>query len=59
MKFCTSCQKNVKPRRHFSLFAFFILLGVFYIPFYLLQSKKCPSCGLHKWGKPIPAGVPR
>jgi len=41
---CNDCQRNVSPRKNFNWFAFLILLGIFYAPFYLLQSPKCPIC---------------
>jgi len=50
-KYCQNCDKEVNPGKTFSIFKFFILLGIFYLPFYLLKPKVCPSCGLHKWGK--------
>ena len=47
-KFCIDCQRNVTPRRKFSWAKFFLLLGFFYLPFYLLQKKRCPICnGTH------------
>jgi hypothetical protein len=49
MTYCANCQKNVSPRRRWSWAAFIFLFGVFYLPFYLMQRPKCPSCGLSQW----------
>lgn len=43
-KYCNDCKRNVTPRRRFSLGRFLLGFGVFYLPFYILQTKVCPFC---------------
>lgn len=48
MRYCTRCQRTVKPRKCFSLadLILFIFLLPFYLPYYvLLKRKQCPICG--------------
>jgi sarcosine oxidase delta subunit len=46
MKYCPYCKRMVKPVKKFSWLAFFLCLGVFYLPYYFLfKRKECPFCG--------------
>lgn len=45
VRWCNLCERNVVPRKNFNVLAFIFLLGFFYLPFYWLQSPKCPICG--------------
>ena len=42
---CNTCNNDVNPQKKFNWLAFILLAGIFYIPIYLLKSKKCPVCG--------------
>ncbi len=42
--FCNLCNRNVVPVKPFNWLLFIFLCGCFYLPFYLMQSKKCPIC---------------
>ena len=42
---CNTCNNDVDPQKKFNWLAFILLAGIFYIPIYLLKSKKCPVCG--------------
>jgi len=50
VRWCNLCQRNVVPRKNFNWFAFLILLGIFYAPFYLLQGPRCPICNGKSFG---------
>jgi len=41
---CNLCKRNVIPSKKFNWLVFIFLCGIFYIPVYLLQTKKCPIC---------------
>lgn len=41
---CNLCNRNVIPQKKFNWLVFIFLCGIFYLPVYLLQSKKCPIC---------------
>jgi len=46
MRWCPFCKQWVKPAKKFSWLAFIVLLGVFYLPYFLLlKRKECPLCG--------------
>lgn len=42
--FCNLCNRNVVPVKQFNWILFIFLCGLFYLPFYLMSSKKCPIC---------------
>jgi hypothetical protein len=41
---CNLCKRNVVPTKKFNWLVFIFLCGIFYLPVYLLQAKKCPIC---------------
>ena len=45
MRYCKECEQNVRPTKKFNWLAFFLLMGVFYIPVYMFKSYRCPICG--------------
>lgn len=45
IKYCNCCKRNVIPSKSFNWVCFTFFLGIFYLPYYLLKSKKCPYCG--------------
>ena len=42
--YCTLCQRNVVSTKKFNWLLFIFLCGLFYLPFYWMQSRKCPIC---------------
>lgn len=50
VKYCHACKRNVTPSKKFNWLVFIFLCGLFYLPVYLLKSKKCPICGGSNFG---------
>lgn len=42
--YCELCGRNVTPEREFNWLVFIFLLGIFYLPFFLLKPACCPIC---------------
>jgi hypothetical protein len=53
--YCNLCKRNVVPGKKFNWLVAIFLCGVFYIPFYLFASEKCPICQGTSFG-PAKAG---
>ena len=43
-QYCNLCNRNVVATKKFNWLLFIFLCGCFYVPFYLMSSKKCPIC---------------
>lgn len=43
-KYCNLCNRNVIPGKKFNWLVFFLLCGIFYVPYYFLKKDKCPIC---------------
>jgi hypothetical protein len=54
IKHCNVCERNVTPEKKFNWLLFIFLCGIFYIPFYILASKKCPICSSTTFSKAQP-----
>ena len=42
--YCNLCKRNVVPTKNFNWLLFIFGCGLFYLPFYLMATEKCPIC---------------
>jgi len=47
---CNLCNRNVIPGKKFNWLLFIFLCGLFYLPIYWFQAKKCPICQGENFG---------
>ena len=52
VQYCPGCKHNVVPEKQFNWLVFSFLLGVLYLPFYIMKKPTCPICGLEKFYPP-------
>ncbi len=56
MKYCNNCQQLVEPKKNVSIIGLIILLllflvpGIIYLIYCLVQQPKCPMCKSQNWG---------
>ena len=56
MKYCKNCKQRVEPKKNVSALALIILLllfilpGILYVIYCLVQKGKCPMCNGQNWG---------
>lgn len=59
MRYCHACERTVRPVKYFSWVAFFVFLGIFYLPYYLLFKRpECPICRGKHFSREAPAAEP-
>ena len=55
MKYCKNCKQRVEPKKNVSALALIILLllfilpGILYVIYCLVQKGKCPRCNGQNW----------
>lgn len=45
MKFCSYCNRNVRPQKTWSWVGFIFGFGILYFIYYIMKAPKCPICG--------------
>ena len=56
MQYCQNCKQNVEPKKNISVIGLIILLllflvpGIIYLIYCLVQKPKCPICKSQNWG---------
>ena len=49
-KWCNLCNRNIIAGKKFNWLVFFLLCGIFHVPYYLIKKNKCPICNGDSFG---------